>query len=60
MLVDDAVVVVESMYYRIVRGMDALNAALGSLREVFWPVTTAVLTTMASFFTLDVDAGHCR
>jgi multidrug efflux pump subunit AcrB len=57
MLVDDAVVVVESMYYRIVRGMDALNAALGSLREVFWPVTTAVLTTMASFLPLMLMPG---
>jgi len=57
MLVDDAVVVIESMYYRIVRGMDALNAALGSLREVFWPVTTAVLTTMASFLPLMLMPG---
>ncbi|MEN8218181.1 MAG: efflux RND transporter permease subunit [Pseudomonadota bacterium] len=57
MLVDDAVVVVESMYYRIVRGMDALNAALASLREVFWPVTTAVLTTMASFLPLMLMPG---
>ncbi|OAD24044.1 Acriflavin resistance protein, partial [Candidatus Thiomargarita nelsonii] len=57
MLVDDAVVVIESMYYRIVRGMDALNAALSSLREVFWPVTTAVLTTMASFLPLMLMPG---
>ncbi|MDM8564942.1 efflux RND transporter permease subunit [Candidatus Halobeggiatoa sp. HSG11] len=57
MLVDDAVVVIESMYYRIVRGMDALEAAIGSLREVFWPVTTAVLTTMASFLPLMLMPG---
>ncbi|MDM8569031.1 efflux RND transporter permease subunit, partial [Thiotrichales bacterium HSG1] len=57
MLVDDAVVVIESMYYRIVRGMDTLNAAIGSLKEVFWPVTTAVLTTMASFLPLMLLPG---
>ncbi|MBE9563132.1 MAG: efflux RND transporter permease subunit, partial [Proteobacteria bacterium] len=57
MLVDDAVVVIESMYYRMVRGMEALDAAISSLREVFWPVTTAVLTTMASFLPLMLMPG---
>ncbi len=42
MLVDDAVVVVESIYYRIQRGMQPLEAAIGSLREVALPVLTAV------------------
>jgi len=49
MLVDDAVVVVEGIYYRLQRGMDAMNASLDALREVAAPVTAAVLTTMAAF-----------
>jgi len=49
MLVDDAVVVVEGIYYRIQRGMDAMTAALETIKEVAAPVTTAVLTTMAAF-----------
>ena len=57
MLVDDAVVVVESMYYRIQRGADGLNAALGSLNEVGLPVTTAVMTTMAAFLPLMLLPG---
>jgi multidrug efflux pump subunit AcrB len=57
MLVDDAVVVVESIYYRIQRGMDALEAAIGALREVALPVLTAVLTTMAAFGPLTLVPG---
>lgn len=49
MLVDDAVVVVEGIYYRIQRGMDAMTAALETIKEVAAPVTTAVMTTMAAF-----------
>ena len=49
MLVDDAVVVVEGIYYRVRHGADAMSASIGALREVAAPVTTAVLTTMAAF-----------
>ena len=49
MLVDDAVVVVEGIYYRLRKGVDAFNAALQALREVAAPVTTAVFTTIAAF-----------
>ncbi|MEN8176855.1 MAG: efflux RND transporter permease subunit, partial [Pseudomonadota bacterium] len=49
MLVDDAVVVVEGIYYRIRHGMDAMQASLEALREVATPVTTAVFTTIAAF-----------
>ena len=52
MLVDDAVVVVEAMYFRLQRGQEAMSAALDSLREVGMPVIAAVATTMA--------AGHRR
>lgn len=57
MLVDDAVVVVEAMFYRIQRGADGLQAALDSLAEVAQPVTSAVLTTMAAFLPLMLLPG---
>jgi len=57
MLVDDAVVVVEAIFYRMQRGADALTAALDSLREVGAPVTAGVLTTMAAFLPLMLLPG---
>lgn len=57
MLVDDAVVVVEAIYYRLQRGADALSASIDSLREVGRPVLTAVLTTMAAFLPLMLLPG---
>jgi multidrug efflux pump subunit AcrB len=57
MLVDDAVVVVEAMYYRMQRGTDALQAALESLREVGLPVLAAVTTTVAAFLPLMLLPG---
>ncbi len=57
MLVDDAVVVVESIYYRLQRGMNGLDAAVGAMKEVALPVTTAVLTTIAAFLPLMLLPG---
>lgn len=57
MLVDDAVVVVEAIYYRIQRGMSGLDASLGALGEVALPVTSAVMTTMAAFLPLMLLPG---
>lgn len=57
MLVDDAVVVVEAIYYRLQRGMKTLDAVLGSMQEVALPVTTAVLTTIAAFLPLMLVPG---
>lgn len=57
MLVDDAVVVVESIYYRLQNGLRGLEAAIGALREVFAPVTTSVLTTIAAFMPLMILPG---
>ena len=57
MLVDDAVVVVESIYYRIQRGAKALQAARDALHEVFTPVTAAIVTTMAAFLPLMLLPG---
>lgn len=57
MLVDDAVVVVESIYYRLQRGATTLVAATEGLMEVIIPVTSAVLTTMAAFLPLMLLPG---
>ncbi len=57
MLVDDAVVVVEAIYYRLQRGASTLNAAMTGLLEVVAPVTTAVLTTIAAFLPLMLLPG---
>ena len=57
MLVDDAVVIVEAMYYRLQRGADAVSAALESFREVGLPMLSAVMTTMAAFLPLMLLPG---
>ncbi len=57
MLVDDTVVVVEAIYYRMQRGEPVMPATLGALKEVFAPVTSAVLTTMAAFLPLMLLPG---
>jgi multidrug efflux pump subunit AcrB len=57
MLVDDTVVVVEAIYYRISRGVDTAAACIEGLREVFAPVLTSVLTTVAAFLPLMLLPG---
>jgi len=57
MLVDDAVVVVEAMYKRLQDGERGLDAAISALTEVFAPVTTSVLTTIAAFLPLALLPG---
>jgi multidrug efflux pump subunit AcrB len=57
MLVDDAVVVVEAIYYRVQRGAKVLTASLDALRETVAPVTSAVLTTIAAFLPLMLLPG---
>ncbi len=57
MLVDDAVVVVESIYYRLQRGMAPMDAGIDALQEVFAPVLTSVMTTIAVFLPLMLLPG---
>lgn len=57
MLVDDAVVVVDAVHYRMVRGMASIQACLEGIREVFTPVLTSVLTTVAFFVPLMTMPG---
>lgn len=57
MLVDDAVVVVEAIYYRIERGQDTLGACLDGVQEVWKPVLASIVTTMAAFLPLMLMPG---
>ena len=51
-IVDDAIVVGESIYARRENGDEAFTAVLEGTREVFWPVMTAVLTSIVAFMPL--------
>jgi len=57
MLVDDAVVMMEAIYYRLQRGEKPMSAVRDSLKEVAAPITTAVLTTIAVFLPLMLMPG---
>src|SRR5690606_29891174 len=57
MLVDDAVVMVEDIYYRMVRGEDAQSACVSAVRSVGVPVLASVLTTIAAFLPLMLLPG---
>lgn len=57
MLVDDAVVILEDMYYRMTRGASALHAASAAVKSVGLPVLAAVLTTLAAFLPLMLMPG---
>lgn len=57
MLVDDSVVVVEAIYYRMQRGATKLQAITDGLKEVFSPVTTSVFTTISAFLPLMLLPG---
>ena len=57
MLVDDAVVVVEAIYYRMERGQHALQASLDGIVEVWKPVLASVATTLAAFLPLMLLPG---
>jgi multidrug efflux pump subunit AcrB len=57
MLVDDAVVVVEAIYYRLQRGEPIATAVVAGAREVAAPVVSSVATTMAAFLPLMLLPG---
>lgn len=57
MLVDDAVVILEDIYYRMARGAQAMQAALEAVTSVGPSVLAAVLTTMAAFLPLMLMGG---
>lgn len=57
MLVDDAVVIVEAIYYRMQRGQARLAAIVEGVREVAAPVLSSVATTLAAFLPLMLLPG---
>ena len=57
-IVDDAIVVGENAFARFERGEDAEEAAILGAEEVSWPVTIAVLTTIAAFVPLMLIEGR--
>ncbi len=57
MLVDDAVVVVEAIFYRMQRGQAVFEASLDAIAEVWKPVLASVATTMAAFLPLMLLPG---
>ncbi len=57
MLVDDAVVVIESIYNKLRRGIAPRHAVWDGLMEVIRPVTASVLTTIAAFMPLMLMPG---
>jgi len=56
-LVDDAIVVAENIVSRHERGETALQAAISGTKQVSWPVTATVLTTVCAFFPLALIDG---
>ncbi len=57
MLVDDAVVVVESMYVNLRKGMSSTEAAMSTVNEMWVPVMVSSLTTIAAFLPLILLPG---
>jgi multidrug efflux pump subunit AcrB len=50
MLVDDAIIVSENIYRHIENGKSPYQASIDGAKEVMWPVTATILTTIAAFF----------
>lgn len=57
MLVDDAIIVLENIYRKIEEGVELKQAVITGANEVLWPVTAAVLTTIAAFAPLLLVGG---
>ena len=57
MLVDDAIIVLENIYRKIEEGSELKRAVIDGANEVLWPVTAAVLTTVAAFAPLLLVGG---
>jgi multidrug efflux pump subunit AcrB len=57
MLVDDAIIVLENIYRKIEEGMALKPAIIEGANEVLWPVTAAVLTSVAAFIPLIMVEG---
>jgi len=58
MLVDNAIVMVENIQWRLDRGVPAASAAQRSVRELALPLGTATGTTLAAFIPMLVSKGN--
>jgi HAE1 family hydrophobic/amphiphilic exporter-1 len=56
-IVDDAIVVLENIQRHRERGMNIFDAAVLGTSEVFWPVISASLTTVAAFLPMLIMTG---
>jgi multidrug efflux pump subunit AcrB len=57
MIVDDAIIISENVYRRISDGMPSEDAAIVGADEIWKPVVTTVLTTIAAFMPLMFMSG---
>ncbi len=57
MLVDDAIIIAENVHRRIAEGMPPVEAAVIGTNEIWRPVLTTVLTTIAAFSPLMFMGG---
>ncbi len=58
MIVDDAIVIGENTFRHFENGVPAREAALRGASEVAWPVTAAVLTSIAAFLPMMMIEGR--
>ncbi len=57
MLVDDAIIILENIYRHVEAGEPRHDAVVKGAEEVMWPVTAAIVTTMAAFIPLLTVTG---
>ncbi|MEC7182551.1 MAG: efflux RND transporter permease subunit, partial [Bdellovibrionota bacterium] len=54
---DDAIVVAENITRHREMGKEQVNAAIDGVREMFWPVTTTIITTILAFLPMFFLSG---
>jgi len=57
MLVDDAIIILENIYRHVEEGVPVREAVVRGAEEVMWPVTAAIVTTMAAFIPMLTVSG---
>ena len=57
MLVDNAIVMAESIQYRLDAGEGGRHAAVGAVKELYVPLAAATLTTLAAFVPMLIAKG---
>ena len=57
MLVDDAIIIGENITYHMEKGLKPVEAAVKGAVELFGPVTTTILTTVAAFMPMMFMSG---